>query len=206
MQTQILKTSDEKAISLAVEYIQSGKIVAFPTDTVYGIGVSVKSIEGITQLYIVKRREKHKAIPLLIGKIEDLETIAGEISFDTQKLADAFWPGALTLVVPRNPALPENLSPYPTVGVRMPDHLFILSLLKKTGALAATSANLSGHTSPATATEVLEQLNGRIPLILDGGRTPGGTASTVVDCTKEKPEILREGPITSEEIYQVLLK
>jgi len=131
MQTQILKTSDEKAISLAVEYIQSGKIVAFPTDTVYGIGVSVKSIEGITQLYIVKRREKHKAIPLLIGKIEDLETIAGEISFDTQKLADAFWPGALTLVVPRNPALPENLSPYPTVGVRMPDHLFILSLLKK---------------------------------------------------------------------------
>lgn len=206
MKTQILKASDTKAISLAVEYIRSGKVIAFPTDTVYGIGASVQSPHGIAQLYAVKERDKSKAIPILIGKIEDLEEITIEITPKVRKLANAFFPGPLTLVIPRNPALPENLSLHSTVGVRMPDHPLILTLLERTGSLAATSANISGYPNPTTASEVLEQLGGRIPLILDGGKTPGGIPSTVVDCTKEKPVILREGPITIEAIDQVLLK
>jgi L-threonylcarbamoyladenylate synthase len=121
-----------------------------------------------------------------------------------QKLAKHFWPGALTLVVLRHPSIPEAVTPLPTVGVRMPRFESTLDLLKLIGPLAVTSANISGQGSPSTAAGVLAQLGGRIPLILDGGVTPGGMPSTVVDCTKAQPVLLREGPISLEEILQAL--
>ena len=120
------------------------------------------------------------------------------------RLAQRFWPGPLTLVVAGHPSLPANLSPRPTVGVRMPDHPVALTLLRRAGPLAVTSANLSGAPNASTAQEVLAQLQGRVALILDGGKTPGGLPSTVLDCTGSQPVILRQGPITLEQIYAVL--
>ncbi len=120
------------------------------------------------------------------------------------KLAEAFWPGPLTLVVPVHPRLPKNLSPLPTVGVRMPNHPDALALLESCGPLAVTSANLSGQENTTNAAQVYAQLAGRIPLILDGGTTPGGEPSTVVDCTSPEPAILRSGPISLEEIRAIL--
>jgi len=120
------------------------------------------------------------------------------------KLARRFWPGPLTLIVPRLPQLPSVLSSNLTIGVRIPDHPVALSLLKLVGPLAVTSANLSGNANANTAQQVLDQLDGRIHLILDGGQTPGGVPSTVADCTGPETRILREGPISLVELKVVL--
>jgi L-threonylcarbamoyladenylate synthase len=152
----------------------------------------------------VKGRESAKAIAVLLGSPTDLPRVAETMGAAASRLAECFWPGALTLVVPRRPDLPENLSPLPTIGVRMPDHPTALELLRLAGPLAVTSANLSGLNSTTTAQEALAQLGGRIQVILDGGRTPGGQPSTVVDCTGAEPVILRQGPITPEQIFSVL--
>jgi len=120
------------------------------------------------------------------------------------KLAEAFWPGALTLVVPKHPNIPEEVSSLETIGIRIPDHEFTRALLNTAGPMAVTSANISGQDSPVDAGEVYAQLKGSLPLILDGGRTAGNLPSTVIDCTKDEIVILREGPITLDEIRRVL--
>jgi L-threonylcarbamoyladenylate synthase len=202
--TRTLPGSDHNSLREAFKLIKNGSLVAFPTDTVYGLGADVFNANSIGELYTVKGREGTKAIAVLLGNLSDLQQITAEMNYIAQRLAEKFWPGALTLVVSSHPNLPENISPLPTVGVRMPNHPIALDLLKQTGPLATTSANLSGHASPKTAQEVFIQLKGRIPLILDGGRTPGGTPSTVVDCTVSEPVILREGPISLEQIMAVI--
>ena len=202
--TKILPGSDHNSLKEAFKLIKSGGLVAFPTDTVYGLGADVFNINSIGELYTVKGREGTKAIAVLLGDPNDLQQLTAEMSTTAQRLAENFWPGALTLVVSSHSNLPENISPLPTVGVRMPDHPIALALLRKTGPLATTSANLSGLSSPKTAQEVLMQLEGRIPLILDGGQTQGGTPSTVVDCTGSEPVILREGPISLQQIMAVI--
>jgi L-threonylcarbamoyladenylate synthase len=156
--------------------------------------------QAIEQLYLVKGRDAAKAIAVLLGDEAALAQVAGELSGVPARLAQRFWPGPLTLVVPAHPALPANLSPLPTVGVRIPDHPVALALLRRTGPLAVTSANLSGQPSARTAEEVYAQLQGRIPFILDGGQTPGGLSSTVVDCTAGDLVILRQGPISLQQL------
>jgi L-threonylcarbamoyladenylate synthase len=183
--------------------------VAFPTDTVYGVGALVGNPQAIEQLFVVKGRQAAKAIPVLLGGPEDLNRVAERIGYMALRLAESFWPGPLTLVVSRHPSLPENLSPEaapgpPTVGVRMPDHPVALALLQAAGPMAVTSANLSGGANTTTAFEVTGQLGGRIPLILDGGTTPGGSPSTVVDCTGPEPVVLRPGPVSLQEILDSL--
>lgn len=158
-------------------------MVAFPTDTVYGLAASAYHPAAIEQLYFVKGRGADKAIAILIGDPTTLAQVAADISPDAARLAVCFWPGPLTLVVARHPDLPSILSPLPTIGVRMPDHPIALEILRRAGPLAVTSANLSGHPNTTTAQEVAAQLGGLIPLILDGGVTPGGQPSTVLDCT-----------------------
>ena len=174
MQTEILPIEHPNTINLAAVSISSGDPVAFPTDTVYGVGVDAFQADAIRQLYVIKERDLTRAVPILLGEISHLNQLVGEMSFKALRAAEAFWPGPLTLVVPRHPALPDILAPGETIGVRMPDHAAALSLLKQTGPLAVTSANISGAPSPRTAQEVFEQLGGRIPLILDGGNAPGG--------------------------------
>ena len=205
MNTRVLAVTDMGAIQTALDILQEGGLVAFPTDTVYGLGALVAEPRSIEQLYVVKGREAAKAIPILIGDLGELALVAWEISWTAHRLAERFWPGPLTLVVPRQASLPESLSSLPTVGVRMPDHPAALALLHKTGPLAVTSANLSGQPSACTAQEVLDQLGGQIPLILDGGRTPGGVSSTVVDCSGPELVILRQGPVSMAELQSALL-
>ncbi len=204
METKVLPVGQPGVLEFALQALQEGELVAFPTDTVYGLGALIQFPASIKQLYLVKGREYSKAIPVLLGKPEELAQVALRPSSLALCLAERFWPGPLTLVVPKHPALPQELSAQPTIGVRMPDHPTALALLRLTGPLAVTSANLSGEASAVTASEVLQQLGGRIGLILDGGRTPGGQPSTVVDCSGNEPVILRHGPISLEDVLQAL--
>jgi L-threonylcarbamoyladenylate synthase len=144
-------------------------------------------------LYVAKERPPEKAIPILIADIADLDRVAMNVPPIAYRLMEGFWPGALTLVVPRQPRIPIEVSTTSTVAVRMPDLDLARELMRLTGPLAVTSANRSAGPNPCTAQEVLDQLAGRINAIVDGGRTPGGVPSTVVDCTQAAPVILREG-------------
>ena len=183
-------------IAQAVQVLQVGGIVGFPTDTVYGVGAHGLLPAAVERLYVAKRRPRDKAIPLLVAGVEALAQVAVEIPEAAYELAERFWPGALTLILPKGPGVPPELSPYPTIGVRMPDLDFTLKLLQATGPLATTSANLSGGPNPTTADNVREQLQSRPDLILDGGPTPGPTASTVLDVSGGEMKVLRQGPIT----------
>jgi L-threonylcarbamoyladenylate synthase len=184
--------------------LQNGGLVAFPTDTVYGVAANPFDAAAIERLYEAKIRELNKAIAILIGDLDQIPQIAREVTDSARSLAKSFWPGALTLIIPRVDSLPDILSPSLSIGLRMPDHAFALALLQKAGPLATTSANLSGRSNTTTAQEVLAQLNGRIELLLDGGKTPGGVPSTVVDCTQPEALILRQGAISADQIQIVL--
>lgn len=204
MKTTVLPASQPGAISRAVEILNSGGIVAFPTDTVYGLGAAVFNEQAVQTLYAIKNRLADKSIPVLLASLEDLPRVALEIPLMAATFAGHYWPGPLTLVIPKIPALPQAVSANRTVGVRVPGHIAARALLKAAGPLAVTSANLSGQTNSISAGQVLAQLDGRIPLILDGGPTPGGAPSTVVDCTGQEPKILREGPISKSELLRLL--
>lgn len=204
MQTHIVSTNDPNAIPLATEVLSAHGLVAFPTDTVYGLAAEAFRFEGISRLYQAKARSALKAIAVLIGDVDQLELLTSGLSSSARLMAVRFWPGALTLVVNKRENLPENLSSMPTVGIRMPDHAFARDLLRSAGPLATSSANISGESNPLNAQQVFEQLNGRVELILDGGQVPGGIPSTVVDCTQNPPKILRHGAVSAEEIQRVL--
>jgi len=203
-ETQILPIDQPKSLSLAADIIKSGGVIAFPTDTVYGIGASAINQEAIDKLYQIKGRAQEKAIPILLADLEELSQITPTPGEMVGVIMEKFWPGALTLILPRLAGLPSNLSPTQTVGIRIPDFALTRELLRHTGPLAATSANLSGQESAHNAEEVRENLSGKIDLILDGGISPGGVASTVLDCTKAEPLILRTGPISCQEIIRVI--
>ena len=201
MKTEIIPASE---IQTALSVLQSGGIVAFPTDTVYGLGALAFDNDAIQSIYTAKDRPIEKAIPILIGDLSDLEKIADNIPDMALRFAARFWPGPLTCIVPKKQTLPLAVSITATVAVRIPDHVDALALLRAAGPMAVTSANISGGPNPSTAQEVYEQLKDRIPLILDGGKTQGGVPSTLVDCSGEKPLILREGPISLDELMAVL--
>ena len=206
METTILPTTDSQAIQAALLVLQAGGLVAFPTDTVYGLAADPFNRAAIERLYAAKERNMSKAIAVLVGTVEQLSQITPGLPTQAEALAARFWPGALTLVVSRRAELPAQLSVLPTIGVRMPDHPFALNLLQASGPLATTSANQSGAGNPLTAADVLDQLGGRIELVLDGGTCPGGVPSTVVDCTVPDVRVLREGAISAEDIRAVLGK
>lgn len=196
MHTTRLGTAPED-ISRAVEVLRDGGIVAFPTDTVYGIGAHGMFPQAVERLYTVKERPRDKAIPLLLPGLDALPEVAADVPEVARVLAARFWPGALTMVLRRSSRVPDAVTAGgDTVAVRVPDHPLTQALLRALAApLAATSANRSGQPAPDTAAGVLAQLEGRIDLILDGGRCPGGVPSTVVDLTVAPPAILRAGGI-----------
>jgi tRNA threonylcarbamoyl adenosine modification protein (Sua5/YciO/YrdC/YwlC family)/ribose 5-phosphate isomerase B len=205
METRVLSTNDPSALDVALEVLRRGGVVAFPTDTVYGVGAHAFQPEAVQQLYVAKNRPIEKAIPLLIASVDDLSLVAAGVSETARRLAARFWPGGLTLVVSRHPRVPDAVSSDPTVAVRMPDHSVPLALIASLGApLAATSANLSGQPSPTTADQVADQLRGCVALILDGGPCPGGVSSTVVDVTVDPPVVLRHGAVSAETIQAAL--
>lgn len=204
--TATIHINDPQAILKAKHIVVGGGTIAFPTDTVYGLAADAFNNNAIKKIYAIKERSMLKALPVLIANMTQLESLVVNIDEKAKLLAKAFWPGPLTLILPKTPGLPELLSPYPTIGVRMPDYQFTLKLLETTGPLATTSANISGESNPITAQNVLEQIGGRIDLLLDGGETPGAEPSTVVDTTRSTIQILREGPISISDINAAINK
>ena len=204
MKTEVISTNSPNAIANALEVLLSGGLVAFPTDTVYGVGALVFDEKTVESIYAAKERPVEKAIPVLIGDAVDLNQVADEIPMPAARLIALFWPGPLTVLVPKKSSLPTVVSATSTVGVRVPDHELARSLLRLAGPMAVTSANISSQPSPTTAEEVLTQLGNRIAMILDGGRTPGGVSSTLVDCTGDEIQILREGPISKETLLKAI--
>jgi len=199
---RILKTTEDNILT-ASRIVTSGGLVVYPTDTVYGLGCNPFNTEAVKRIFKVKG-ERDKPLPILASDVESIERIAF-LSGKARKIATRFWPGPLTLVVPKKPVLPEiatcNLN---SVGVRIPKHDVALRLIHlSNGLLVGTSANKTGAKPPCTAQGVAEQLREEVDVILDGGTTPLGVSSTVVDFTQQKPKILREGPICLEEILKV---
>lgn len=204
--TRLITSDNMNALSLVAQELKDGKLVAFPTDTVYGIGTPAYNAEAVTRLYEVKRRARYKPIPILVTGPEQLELVAREVNPLARKLIERFWPGALTLVLPRHPDLPDVIcAGGDTVAVRMPSHVLTLALIQEVGSpLATTSANVSGRSSPLDAQEVMMYLGGKIDVILDGGPCPGGIDSTVVDTTGGVLRVLRETAIPARTIREAL--
>ncbi len=203
-QTRLLPASAE-SIRLAGQLLQEGSLVAFPTDTVYGVGSLAFDGPAVESIYLAKARPAEKAIPVLIAGLSDLARVVLTVPEMAARLARRFWPGPVTLLLPKHPDLPLAVSATASVGVRVPDHPVALALLRLAGPMAVTSANISGGSNPTTAEEVMHQLGGRIALILDGGVAPGGLPSTVVDCTGPDPKLVREGPVSLAEIQAAII-
>lgn len=210
MNTQIYKI-DKNAINKekvreAAAIIREGGLVAFPTETVYGLGADALQPEASKKIYAAKGRPSDNPLIVHISRFEDLVSIAKEVPQEAKKLADAFWPGPLTMIVNKNEKVPyETTGGMDTVAVRMPNHPIALELIRQSGCLiAAPSANTSGRPSPTLAEHVAEDMNGKIPMILDGGAVGIGIESTIIDLTEDVPMILRPGYITPKMLEQVI--
>ncbi len=190
----------------AGQVIRDGGLVAFPTETVYGLGGDALNPDASRRIYAAKGRPSDNPLIVHIYRIEDLDTIADEISEDALKLADKYWPGPLTMIFKKKDTVPkETTGGLDTVAVRMPDNMTALRFIEASGGfIAAPSANLSGRPSPTTAGHVIDDLNGRIEMIIDGGSSVIGLESTIVDMTGDIPMILRPGYISGEMIGETL--
>ncbi|WP_154663159.1 L-threonylcarbamoyladenylate synthase [Bacillus massiliigorillae] len=190
----------------AATLLQKNEVVAFPTETVYGLGANAKSDEALKKIFTAKGRPSDNPLIIHIASIQQANEIVEEIPEMAQVLMDAFWPGPLTLVLRKKAGLSDVATAgLDTVAIRMPDHPIALSLIREANLpIAAPSANLSGKPSPTTAQHVEKDLAGRISGIVDGGETGVGVESTVVDCTEAVPVILRPGGVTKEELQRII--
>jgi L-threonylcarbamoyladenylate synthase len=201
---QILRAS-EYAWSQALAHVKRGDLIAFPTDTVYGVGCDPFNRAAIEAIYTAKGRERQKAIPLLMSGPEMLSAAARWMPAAAKTLAFRFWPGALTLVVPRGDGLPYELGGGDTIAVRVPDHAELRQFIAACGGLiAATSANLSGEPDAVSAQQAADYLGNHVAVVINGGETAGNVPSTVVDCTSDPPRILRAGALDPALLKQAL--
>ena len=213
METKIYKITDPEKdrdkIAEAAEILKNGGLVAFPTDTVYAVGALLSQEKAIERIFEVKNRPKDNPIGVLVGRDLDLHLVADITAPNTQiysDLVEKFWPGPLTLVMPclefRIPA--AALAGRDTVGVRMPDNDIARALITECEEpIVAPSANISGHPSPTTGQHVIDDLNGKIDMILVGDDCPVGIESTIIDLTHDHPVILRKGVVSKEELQTV---
>ena len=201
----MIRADEPGAIEEALRVVQDGGLVAFPTDTVYGLGANIFLPRAVERVFELKGRSRRQAMPVLV---RSLEQAAGLASLPPQAvaLADRFWPGGLTLVLVALEAAPELVTAGSgKIAVRLPHHPIPLALIEGLGApITGTSANPSGHPPARTAAEVKGQMGERVDLVLEGGPPPGGRESTVVDLTGKAPLVLREGAIPQEEIEKCL--
>ncbi|WP_409303233.1 L-threonylcarbamoyladenylate synthase [Peribacillus sp. SCS-155] len=194
-------------IKQAAHMLIDNEVVAFPTETVYGLGANAKSNEAVKKIYEAKGRPGDNPLIVHIASIEQLKEIVQSVSDTSKKLMDVFWPGPLTLIFKRKQGAVSEIvtAGLETVAIRMPDHPIALSLIAEAGLpIAAPSANTSGRPSPTTASHVADDLSGKISGILDGGPTGVGLESTVLDCTEDIPVILRPGGVTKEQLQEVI--
>ncbi len=197
---------DADIILRAGDIIKDGGLVAFPTETVYGLGGDALQAESSKKIYAAKGRPSDNPLIVHIADMEHLPHICREVPETMKVLAENFWPGPLTMIVEKSDAVPyETTGGLDTVAIRMPDHAVALEFIKASGGyIAAPSANASGRPSPTLASHVREDLDGRIEMILDGGEVGIGVESTIVDLTVDPPMILRPGYITREMLERVL--
>ena len=197
---------DADVMDRAGKLIAEGELVAFPTETVYGLGGDALDPDASRKIYAAKGRPSDNPLIVHIAEFDDMKRVAREVPEQARKLADAFWPGPLTMIVWKSDAVPEaTTGGMQTVAVRMPNHPVALELIRRSGCLiAAPSANTSGRPSPTEAQHVAEDLSGKIAMILDGGPVGIGIESTIIDLTEEKPMILLPGYITPEMLSEVL--
>lgn len=210
MKTEVIKIDPEhmnlEEIQRAGKLLAEGELVAFPTETVYGLGGDALNPEAAGKIYAAKGRPSDNPLIVHIADVSDLRRIVTEVPPQAEKLAEAFWPGPLTMIFWKNDQVPSaTTGGMDTVAVRMPNHPVALELIRQSGCLiAAPSANTSGRPSPTEAAHVAEDMDGRIPMILDGGSVDIGIESTIIDLTESVPMVLRPGYITPEMLSEVL--
>lgn len=206
METKVRKADSEESFQEAARILQQGGLVAFPTETVYGLGGNALDGEVAKKIYAAKGRPSDNPLIVHIGKKKELLALAGYVPERAWVLAEHFWPGPLTMILPKNRRVPYGTTGgLETVAVRMPNHPVALRLIQESGVyVAAPSANISGRPSATMAEHVIEDFEGRIDMILDGGMVEVGIESTVLDLTEEVPVILRPGCITKEMLEEVL--
>jgi L-threonylcarbamoyladenylate synthase len=199
-----LSLEDGRALEIAIESMQHGGVIAFPTDTVYGIGASLQHRDALRRVYDIKGRPREKPLPILVSRPEVIATLTDEPDRELLRLAARFWPGPLTVILKANISLPaEVVAPDGTFGVRVPDHSIALTIAQHNGgAIATSSANRSGAPPACHAEEIQETLGGEIDVILDGGIAPQSTASTVIRREGDTITIVRDGAISSETIQE----
>lgn len=197
---------EELALQEAGEILRQGGLVAFPTETVYGLGGDALNPQSSRKIYAAKGRPSDNPLIIHIASMEALPLIVKEVNDKVRKVAESFWPGPLTIILPKSDAVPEETTGgLQTVAVRLPSHPVARRLIECAGGyVAAPSANVSGKPSPTLAKYVIEDMDGRIDMIIDGGEVGIGLESTIVDLTVEPPQILRPGYITQEMLNEVL--
>ncbi len=202
----ILSVNDPKALQRAAEIVHGGGLIAFPTDTVYGVGGDLAQSAAIAAIFALKGRQPDKALPVLLASAAQMAEVARDIPDAVWRLVEVFWPGALTLIVKRRHTVPDLVGGTSgTIGVRVPGHRGLLRLLETIRLpLASSSANLSGQGSGRNVIEVEQALGSGLQLILDGGEMPSRTASTVLDMSGDMPKILRLGSISGGDIARVI--
>ncbi len=201
METHLLNAQQPDAVAQAATWLRQGQLVAFPTDTVYGVGADAFNAAAIEQLYQAKQRPDEKGIPILLADLTDLDKVTQAVPGLVRHLMARFWPGPLTLIVPRHPELPANISPNESIAVRIPDCDVARDLIRAAGgAIAATSANQSRQPPAQTGEEALAALDGLVTAVLDDGPTPGGIPSTIITFVDGVLRIIREGPITASDL------
>jgi len=205
--TELIKVTPENISDLkkAGEIIKKGGLVAFPTETVYGIGANGLDGDAVKNIFKAKGRPSDNPLILHIADFEEAENI-GEMNSTAKIIGEKFWPGPITIVVNKKQNVPDAVTAgLNTVAIRMPSHYIARQIIKYAGVpIAAPSANISGKPSPTCAKHVIEDLNGKVDMIIDGGRCDIGIESTVIDTTGEKPLILRPGGITYEQLKEIL--
>jgi L-threonylcarbamoyladenylate synthase len=195
-----------KIIQQAIEYLRKGKLVAVPTETVYGLAADATNIDAVKKIFAVKGRPTNQPLPILIAQHSNLKNWATDIPKIAEKLTEKFWPGPLTIILKCAAHIPDTITAgRDTIGLRCPKHLITQKILQAfPDGLAAPSANLFGKKPPICAADVEKTLGDKIDLIVNGGTCELGSASTIVDLTDVQPKILRQGPITQKEINQTL--
>ncbi|MBN1366796.1 MAG: threonylcarbamoyl-AMP synthase [Dehalococcoidales bacterium] len=194
----------KKQIDDGIKILKQGGIVAFPTDTVYCLGASIFDVNAVRRVFEVKQRPFNMALPVIMTNVAQINDVGISLPDNALRLAQKFWPGALTLVIYKSNKVSDIVTAKKnTIAVRIPAHQIPIALINGLGVpTTGTSANVHEKPSPVTAAEVRSQLGDKVDLIIDGGQCPGGEASTIVDMTGEQPVILREGPIPFHEIMR----
>lgn len=189
-------------VDRAIGILKAGGVIAFPTDTVYGLGSDAFNVEAVDRIYRIKQRPRHLPLPVLLADLTQVASVVDSVPEIAQFLMRCFWPGGLTLVLLKKSSFPDVITAGGNkVAVRIPDHVIPLSLIRGLGApVIGTSANVSDKPSPVTAEEVEQQLGSQIDLVINMGKCRGGLESTVVDVTGEEPVILRQGIIPEKDI------